>query len=188
MNRKTAFAAAFFVMSGTPAAAQPMAIGQTTQETGLEGAPVGPGLGIALGDPAGIALSMRPGDWTALQGTVGWSLSKSRLHLSADYLRNLVLFESESTPELRYPLYVGIGGRLLLAATDEDRKAINQGTSLGLRVPVGIGLLPRSQALDVYFEVAPVLLLLPDVKPGWDATLGARIYPWGRGRGLDEDR
>lgn len=156
--------------------------------SGIEGYARGFGVGVALGDPSGVALSVRPGDWSLLQGTVGWSLSRGRLHLSGDYVRNLFLFESEATPELRYPLYVGLGGRILLASEDgssgngERSARADQQSNVGVRVPVGTGLLPDTQALDVFLEVAPVIRLLPDFGVGWDAAVGLRIYPGGIGR------
>ena len=173
--------------AGSTAAAQGREIGERGS-SGIEGYPKGLGLGVALGDPAGIAISHRPGDWTLLQGTVGWSLTKGRLHVSGDYVRNLMLLEAADTPSLRFPVYVGVGGRLLLAdqsaADREDAKA-DRRSNVGVRFPVGIGLLPDTHAIDAFLEVAPVLRLLPDVGVGWDAAIGFRVYPWGRGPARD---
>lgn len=170
-------------LAGSTAAAQGREIGERGS-SGIEGYPKGLGLGVALGDPSGIAVSHRPGDWTLFQGTVGWSLTKGRLHLSGDYVRNILLLEAAETPALRYPVYIGIGGRVLLADQSEVKRnetSADRRSNVGVRFPVGIGLLPDTQAIDAFLEVAPVLRLLPDVGVGWDAAIGFRVYPWGRG-------
>lgn len=174
--------------------AQALEIGERGQETGIEGSPVGPGFGVALGDPSGIALSNRFSDRDYVQGVVGWSFTRARFHASADYVRSLFLLEAESTPNLRYDLYAGLGGRLLLAETEPDRSKgagkapeTRNDSAVGARVPLGLALFSKTQALDVYFELAPGLVLLPETRFSFEGAAGVRIYPWGRGKVLDED-
>ena len=61
----------------------------------------------------------------------------------------------------------GQGGRLLLAETEPDRSKgagkapeTRNDSAVGARVPLGLALFSKTQALDVYFELAPGLVLL----------------------------
>lgn len=167
-----------------PAAAQPSGPGSTRQPTGIEGSPEGLGVGIQVGVPTGLAFAYRVGEWSNIQAGLGWSFSKGRLHLAADYTRNLFIIRPEETENVRYPFYVGAGGRLLLGANDDIQNNSNSGnldqSSFGVRFPVGFAILPTEQAIDVFLEFAPVMLIVPDTTFGWDAALGFRIFFGGR--------
>jgi hypothetical protein len=108
-----------------------------------------------------------------IQAAAGWSLTEGRLNINADYLYDITRIETPDTPGVAWPVYVGAGARLRLGAEGE-------GEGLGVRVPVGMRLEPEDLRLDVYLEVAPVLLLLPETTVTFDAGLGARFY-FGKG-------
>ncbi len=173
-------ALATVLLSGAAHAA-PGEVGVTRHPTGLEGVPEGFGIGLQVGEPSGLALALRRDDVTALQAAVAWSFSDARLHVNADYTRALFVFETDDAPNVRFPFYVGLGGRVRIAGeggggSDSNRRIEDEGSSLGVRVPVGITVLPREQRVDVYLEGAPVLLVLPEADVGWDAALGVRFY------------
>lgn len=164
-----------------PAAAAPGEVGVTRHPTGLEGLPEGFGIGLQVGEPSGLALALRRDEVTNLQAALAWSFSDARLHVNADYTRALFVFETEDAPNVRFPFYVGLGGRVRLAGESgggngNNRRGDDEGSSVGARVPIGITVLPREQRVDVYLEGAPVLLLLPEADVGWDAALGVRFY------------
>ena len=163
------------------AAAAPGEIGVTRHPTGLEGLPEGFGIGLQVGEPSGLALALRRDEVTNLQAALAWSFSDARLHINADYTRALFVFETDDAPNVRFPFYVGLGGRVRIAGdsgggNDNNRRGDDEGSSVGARVPIGITVLPREQRVDVYLEGAPVLLLLPEADVGWDAALGVRFY------------
>lgn len=164
-----------------PAAAAPGEIGVTRHPTGLEGVPEGFGIGLQVGEPSGLALALRRDEVTNLQAAVAWSFSDARLHVNADYTRALFVFETEDAPNVRFPFYVGLGGRVRVSgdnggSSNNNRRGDDEGSSIGARVPIGITVLPREQRVDVYLEGAPVLLVLPEADVGWDAALGVRFY------------
>lgn len=146
----------------------------TTPSPGLAGAPDGFGLGVVLGDPSGLSFAWRSGDRGLIQGAVGWSAITDRLELNGDYLLNAVIFDSEATPRVRWPLYVGLGGRLRLG--DADKRGDDSVLGLGARVPVGITCLPRDLRLDAFLELVPILDLYPETIVRLDAGIGGRIY------------
>lgn len=143
----------------------------------LPGEPTGFGAGVVLGEPSGLALSQRLGTVGLIQAGAGYDFSDQRLHISADYVQNYAILESDSTPYMRYALSVGVGGRLLV----DSGTNFNEG--LGVRFPVGFTLLPRESALDVYIELAPTLLLIPSIDAIVEGGLGVRVYPGGLRKG-----
>ncbi len=64
------------------------------------------------------------------------------------------------------PFYYGIGGRLLLG---------NQ-AKLGVRIPVGLNYLFANDPIGIFFEVAPVLDLVPSTRFDVNGGIGIRYY------------
>lgn len=163
-------------LTGT-ADAQPSEVGVSRQPTGIEGEPEGFGMGVVIGEPTGLSFAYRTGEWTNIQAGLGWSFSNSRIHLTGDYTRNLFIARPEDTPEVRFPIYVGVGGRVKLGFNEDDGKGKDEASnSVGVRFPIGAAVLPTHQRLDVFLEIAPVLLLLPSTAFRLDGALGARIF------------
>lgn len=134
--------------------------------------PQGFGVGVVLGEPTGLSLAWRPNEAWLIQGHVGWSLSNERLRLNVDYLINLAHLNAAGAPNLDFTPYVGIGGRARIG--DDDRH--DHDTGIGVRVPVGMAMLPSNVPIDVFLELAPVVLLFPDTDFELDGGLGARFY------------
>jgi hypothetical protein len=166
------------LLSGA-ALATPSEFGVTQQPTGIEGKPDGFGIGLVLGQPTGLAFALRNEEKSNIQAGMGWSFQHRRIHLTGDYTRNLFIFRPDDTPKVRYALYAGLGGRVIIGSASGDSNK-NRGdldaASLGVRVPVGFAMLPTDQRIDVFLEVAPVMLLIPSAKFGFDAALGSRIF------------
>lgn len=138
----------------------------------LNRSPQGFGLGVVLGDPTGLSFAWRPNEAWLVQAHVGWSLTNERLRLSADYLWNFAHLNAPGAPALDFVPYVGVGGRARIG--DDDHH--DHGTGIGVRVPVGMAMLPSDVPIDVFLELAPVLLLFPDTDFELDGGLGARFY------------
>jgi hypothetical protein len=144
----------------------------------LDGAAQGLGMGLVAGDPSGLSLSYRPPSADAyLQGAAGWSVSDETLSFNVDYLYTVAVFDSPDDPALTFPVYVGVGARARLG---EDRavEAVGRASSLGLRVPFGIAFTPQTVALDVFIEVVPTLVLLPETAIRLSGGIGVRVYPF----------
>ena len=170
---------ALFFLASLPgtAWAQPSPIGVTRQPTGIEREPVGLGVGLVVGEPTGLSVAYRTGESTNLQAGLGWSFANSRLHLTGDYTRNLFIARPEESPDVRFPLYAGVGGRVKLGFNEDDGRGRDEASnSLGVRFPLGAAVLPTAQRVDVFLELAPVLLLLPETALALDGALGARIF------------
>lgn len=136
------------------------------------GAPQGLGLGLVIGEPTGFTGAWRGGRHT-LDAAAAWSLPDDRLHLHGDYLFVVYTAQDPLVPEVAFPLYVGAGGRVRLGWSES-------GSTLGVRVPLGVSVVPRSLdlPLDAFLELAPVVGLLPETTLDFDAAIGVRVYPF----------
>jgi hypothetical protein len=134
----------------------------------------GLGAGLALGEPVAITAAYRLDDKMAAQGLLGWSFGQRQVHLSADAVYDLIEIPSEEAMGFSYPVYLGGGLRLRMG---HPKGAPNRpGATLGLRLPIGVGVIPDASPVEVFFEIVPVLVFLPIVEGGVDATLGGRLY------------
>jgi hypothetical protein len=123
------------------------------------------GLGIILGEPTGLSGKLWLTRSTAVDGAVAWSFSdEDALHLHADFLvHNLGLIAVEKG---LLAVHFGIGGRLKLE--DDSR--------FGARIPVGLTYLFENAPLDVFFEIVPILDLVPDTEFNPNAAVGIRYF------------
>lgn len=120
-------------------------------------------LGIILGEPTGISLKMWQSDNTAYDAGFAWSFGGSgSVHIHADYLRhNWLDVETGSLA-----LYYGLGARARLA--DNSR--------FGARIPIGLQYNIPDTRLSTFFEVAPLLDLVPETTFNVNGGLGLRIF------------
>lgn len=144
----------------------------------LDGAPQGIGMGLVAGDPSGLSLAYRPPDADSyLQAAAGWSLSDQKMSLNLDYIYTLTTFASPDDPTLTFPVYVGAGARVRVGQ-DALISEFSRSSSLGVRVPVGVAFTPQTVALDVYVELVPTLVVLPETAITLGAGIGIRVYPF----------
>lgn len=129
------------------------------------------GIGAQIGSPTGLSLIYRPGEVSAVQAGIGWNILPGGMHANVDYLHNVAIIDPEGADSFTMPAYVGAGGKLLVHEGDEfgDLDA-------GVRIPVGMALLPDDAPFDGFVEVAPVVGVVPEIDIGFDAALGARLY------------
>jgi hypothetical protein len=123
------------------------------------------GLGIILGEPTGVSAKVFLTDRTAVDMAAAWSFSdEAALHLHGDFLlHNFDLIEVEQG---RLPVHFGIGARVKF---EDDSK-------FGVRIPVGLTYIFQSAPVDIFFEVVPILDLVPDTEFDLNAALGARFF------------
>ena len=72
---------------------------------------------------------------------------------------------------VRFPVYIGVGGRYQNYGNDFDNDA-----GFGIRVPIGMALLPRTLAIDPFAEIVPVMLIAPETKAALEGGVGIRLY------------
>lgn len=120
-------------------------------------------LGIILGEPTGISLKAWQSNSTAFDAGIAWSFGDNgSLHLHGDYLRHEWLDVDAGS----LALYYGIGARVQLA--DDPR--------LGARIPFGLQYNIPDSRLSTFFEVAPLLDLVPETSFDVNGGIGLRIF------------
>ena len=121
------------------------------------------GLGIILGEPTGVIAKYWTGNRTAFDIAGSWSFSgENAFHLHADYL--LHSFIKVETGKLAF--YYGIGARLNLQ--DDAR--------FGIKIPLGLSYMLPNAPLDIFFEISPVMDLIPDTELKLLGFVGIRYY------------
>ena len=123
------------------------------------------GVGAVVGDPTAISAKAWTGRGTAFDFALAWSRDNDhRFNFHMDYLfHDYGAFENT---EGRFPLYYGIGGRVVDA--NDPR--------VGVRIPVGVNYLFGRSPFDTFFEIAPVLDVTPETEMDIEAGIGARFY------------
>ena len=123
------------------------------------------GMGVILGEPTGVSAKLWLTDRTAIDAAAAWSFShEAALHLHADYL--LHNFDLITVEQGRLPVHFGIGGRVKFE--DDSR--------FGIRIPVGLTYIFDGAPIDIFFEVVPILDLVPDTDFDLNAAIGARFF------------
>ncbi len=134
--------------------------------------PSGFGLGIIIGEPTGLSAKAWLSGNTAVDAAAAWSVwggDHQAVHVHADFLVHS--FELLNVDPGDLPLYYGVGGRIKLAGHENDQEM-----RIGVRVPLGISYLFDSAPVDIFFEIVPLLDIVPSTTFGWNAGIGARYY------------
>lgn len=124
----------------------------------------GLGIGVILGEPTGLSAKNWITDKTAVDAAVAWALHEPSFHIHADFLVHA--FDLVTISEGRLPFYFGLGARVKLA----DQ------TKFGARIPVGMDYLFDDAPLDIFFEVVPILNLIPSTAFDLNVALGIRYF------------
>ena len=123
------------------------------------------GMGLILGEPTGLSAKLWTSGDNAFDFAAAWSFKgDGNLLLQADYVWHF--FELMPVPSGKLPLYIGIGGRVVLA--DDP--------SFGIRVPIGIDYLFADAPIDIFLELVPILDLSPETDFGVGGGLGIRYW------------
>jgi hypothetical protein len=135
------------------------------------------GFGLIIGEPTGIAWKYKINYLNAIDGAIGFS-PYDRFRIHADYLWQARPFQDE-----HLALHYGIGAAVGFGNTtyyDEHDHAYflrHEELGFGARVVVGLTYaIPRSP-VDLFFEMAPLIVATPEPGFGIDLGLGARVYP-----------
>lgn len=145
------------------------------------------GLGPFLGQPIGLTLAGNFGGGHMVQGYVAFELVyRDSFILMADYVWHPNIIVSNATLDLSWHF----GGGLVLgtwmhdyyydcARWDRDRCVEWEHSSrvmFGLRLPVGLDLFFHEVPLELYFELAPGIELVPEL--WWIAYGGIGLRYW----------
>jgi hypothetical protein len=125
------------------------------------------GGGIVLGEPSGLTAKL----WYTESGfavdtALAWSFQEdANLYMHVNSLFHLAIIETAGG---RY-LAPFVGGGISYRVGARSR--------LGLRVPLGLSILPFTNfPVEFFAEIAPGVDLIPDTSPGFGAGIGARFY------------
>jgi hypothetical protein len=123
------------------------------------------GMGIILGEPTGLSAKLWTGGDNAFDFAAAWSFKgDGHLLLQADYVWHF--FNLLPVPSGKLPLYIGLGGRVVLA--DDPL--------VGVRIPIGIDYLFATAPVDVFMEIVPILDLSPSTDFGVGGGIGIRYW------------
>lgn len=127
------------------------------------------GLGIILGDPSALTAKFFLAPSSAIQLHLGYALTRhDRLVVIVDYLFHILGVIPPIERAGRLTPYVGIGGRVGVAESDE--------ALLGLRIPLGLSFQLNGVPLEIFLEVAPGLGIIPRTRALVDGGVGVRFY------------
>lgn len=137
----------------------------------------GLGVGVIVGEPTGISIKKWISDERAIDAALAWSFSENdSFQFHADYLiHNFGLLNIEPADH-RLPVYYGIGARVKLRDSNNDRGRNNDDTLIGIRVPFGISYIFKDEPFDIFAEIVPVLDVVPDTDFDINAAIGVRFY------------
>jgi len=130
------------------------------------------GIGLIVGEPTGLSLKYWLDDERAIDAAAAESFSENdSFQLHGDYLiHDYDLFGADELP-----FYCGLGARLKLK--DDDGSGRNRRHDIfGIRIPLGITYIFEDAAVDLFFELVPVLDLSPEVELDIGAAAGIRFY------------
>jgi hypothetical protein len=135
------------------------------------------GAGFMFGEPTGIAWKYRLSQTNALDGGLGFS-PFNRYRLQVDYLWESYPFHNQNIT-----LHYGIGAGIAFGRTDyidyQRRYASFSRTNdvgFAARVPVGLSYFVPKSPLDIFVEVAPLIIFTSPAGLGLDGGLGIRFY------------
>ena len=124
------------------------------------------GFGVMIGEPTGLNLKLWQNSRNAIDFGLAWSFSDNgSFHLHGDYLYHQYNVFPVRSGVL--PFYFGVGGRL---RTEEKHD-----TKLGVRIPLGLAYYFRDIPLDIFFEIAPIVNIIPDTELNGNVVFGVRF-------------
>jgi hypothetical protein len=135
------------------------------------------GFGVILGDPSGLAWKYSFSRANAVAGEIGVS-PFNRIRFDVDYLWQARPF-AEQNLSVHYGPGLALGVRRQDVPFDGSGRYFLRSDDLGFGVRLAVGLtymIPRSP-VDIFVQLAPVIILATGAGFGVDAGIGARVYP-----------
>jgi hypothetical protein len=122
------------------------------------------GVGVQLGEPSGLSAKYWLNSVNALDFLVGLSPFHEHAFIKADYLWHN--FNLIRLPSGQMPLYFGMGAMVNLSHRP----------GVGLEGVVGLEYLIPSAPLDVYLDIAPGAIIVPETYGNVNAGIGMRWF------------
>jgi hypothetical protein len=129
------------------------------------------GIGLIFGEPSGLSLKVWTSRTIAFDAAAAWSfVNGGSFQVHGDLLfHSYDLFRVERG---RMALYYGFGGRFRTARNN----VVDDKATLSFRVPVGISYEFENTPFELFFEVVPMLDLIPATEAAIGGGMGFRYY------------
>ena len=126
------------------------------------------GIGLALGEPSGFSIKKFNNNSEAFQYTLGYSTIEGRegINIGADFL--LHNYDFITAEKGKIPFYYGAGIHL--------KSYNNAGNQIYARVPLGLAYEVTDLPLDIFFEFAPGIAVIPEPSLVTNFAIGGRFY------------
>ena len=138
------------------------------------------GFGLILGDPVGGTIKI----WTAPDQAFTGMIAASYFgapRIGGDYIWHFDAFRSDVVKMYAGPgLHLGIGeGAYYIYRRNGDVFYVRDaGTAaVGVRVMLGINIVPRDTPIEMFFEAGPLVGITPAFGTALDLGIGIRFYP-----------
>ncbi len=126
------------------------------------------GIGFIVGDPTGISLKYWLDPKHAIAGGLAWALG-GYLYMHGDFLiHNKNLLRDLNIREGSFVLHYGVGAKVELSHS----------AVVGIRIPLGVNFIFKRIPFDIFFEIAPVVNLIPATTLDINGGIGFRFYPF----------
>jgi hypothetical protein len=129
----------------------------------------GTGVGVVLGSPNGLTARHWVTERQSLEGSLGWSISRSRFQVNANYLWShpgLLEVGGES-----FDLFYGAGLSIRTKSGRQDGEVV-----FGPRIPVGASYGFTDPNIELFGQLALNLGIIPASDLYADVNLGIRFY------------
>ncbi len=123
------------------------------------------GVGAIMGDPTGVSVKHWLTESTAIDAAFAWTLDDyNAFAIHADYLLHVP--QMVRIGKADFTMHYGVGGVLVLADS----------SAFAFRAPLGLSYRFDSNPVDIFAEIAALLLVAPSTDFDINVGIGARYY------------
>lgn len=142
-----------------------------TADGPLDRDPSGLGVGLILGLPTGVSAAYKSKKLPVFfDAAIAWSFAQSVV-VHADVCLQLSEMRSEDIPEFVFPVWIGVGPRTYIGATDNALPF-----ELAARIPFGMAIYHERVPIEGFVELVPGIGVYPSTTFIFDAAVGGRFY------------
>ncbi len=131
------------------------------------------GAGLYLGEPTGITLKGYLSEQLAINGVAAWSFTTNSFMIIGDAVYNFLDIPVD-TDVVNIPFYAGAGA--VIAINGERGRGRTNGTTAGVRIPVGVSFQWTHYPVEAFIEIGPGMRLAPNTEFDLTGGVGARFY------------
>jgi hypothetical protein len=130
------------------------------------------GLGIAFFDPTGLSVKYKFSEKKSVSGAIGWN--RHGASLFAQYHFDEIQLVPKEGVDLAFTY--GLGARLVTHERKDSNYKYYRDRLFGVRMSAGLNYVTPKVPIEIFFELAPVLVVVPETFFELDAVLGVRYF------------